>query len=147
MGSGINIPGISSGFAICYFVSFSEWLNPLYLVHKRRINIIHLIKFAVITRCFKTEDTWGYNITWPRKSVSKYVPKRNELRTGCGDTCNPSSWEAEAGWLWVPGQPGLQSKTLSLRNTRSSMVTHLYKSQNAGGGGRRISSRSSLAML
>jgi hypothetical protein len=28
-------------------------------------------------------------------------------------TCNPSTWEAEAGKSGVPGQPGLQNNTLS----------------------------------
>lgn len=32
----------------------------------------------------------------------------------CLDTCYPSTWVVAAkGLLWVPGQPGLQSKTLS----------------------------------
>jgi hypothetical protein len=32
-------------------------------------------------------------------------------------TCIPSIWEAKAGGLWVQGQPGLQSKTLSNKQT------------------------------
>ncbi|XP_071466314.1 U6 snRNA-associated Sm-like protein LSm1 isoform X3 [Marmota flaviventris] len=43
-------------------------------------------------------------------------------------TCNPSSWEAEAGGLQVRNQPGHLSKTLSQKGTGYSGV-HLQSKQ------------------
>jgi hypothetical protein len=35
-------------------------------------------------------------------------------------SCNPSTWEAKAGGLRVPGQPGLQNDSLSLKKKKKS---------------------------
>ena len=35
--------------------------------------------------------------------------KRAKEAGGGGATFTPGTWEAEAGKLWVPGQPGVQS--------------------------------------
>jgi hypothetical protein len=60
-------------------------------------------------------------------------------------TCNPSTQEAEAGELGVPGQPGLCSKTLSQKHTNKKIphswapVAHACNPSYSGGrGGRRF---------
>jgi hypothetical protein len=41
------------------------------------------------------------------------LPKSQSKLSEVVHTCNPSTWEAEAGGFRAPGQPALHSKTLS----------------------------------
>jgi hypothetical protein len=49
-----------------------------------------------------------------------WIPTLKNLSTkpGVAYAYNSSPWEAEAGGLWILGQPGLQSKTLYLKKKK-----------------------------
>jgi hypothetical protein len=86
------------------------------------------------------EMTFNPNIRWlvtfptqANLSILWFFHIKNGSELGVGlHICNPSTWKAEAGGSWVPGQPRLHSKTLSQKNTKTNKKLLSFGSEDEG---------------